>query len=105
MLKAHDSFGFLGNGLPAHRSVMTAIACFTTSPDSFEGAMVKAIAQGDDTDTLAGAISGAHLGLEAVPERWRDRLETGPKGAAYIESLAETLHALYLGSDGRVEPA
>jgi poly(ADP-ribose) glycohydrolase ARH3 len=87
-LRRHDSFAFLGNGLPAHRSVITAIACFTTSPDSFERAVAKAIALGD-TDTLAamsGALVGAHLGAGAIPTRWIEQLENGPQGPAMFET-------------------
>jgi poly(ADP-ribose) glycohydrolase ARH3 len=97
-LRRQHSVGFLGNSLPAHRSVVTAMACFTTCPDSFEGAVTKAIALGDDTDTLAamaGALSGAHLGLAAIPQRWVERLEAGPKGAAYLRVLAERLYERY----------
>jgi poly(ADP-ribose) glycohydrolase ARH3 len=82
-LRRRHAVGFLGNSLPAHRSVMTAIACFTTCPDSFEHAVAKAIALGDDTDTLAamtGALVGAHLGVGAIPGVWLERLENGPKG-------------------------
>jgi poly(ADP-ribose) glycohydrolase ARH3 len=101
-LKSHQSFHFLGNSLPAHRSVVTAIACFTNSPNSFEGAMAKAIGLGDDTDTLAamaGALSGAYLGLEGIPQRWVERLEAEPKGAAYLRKLADELYDRYLESD------
>jgi poly(ADP-ribose) glycohydrolase ARH3 len=95
-LRRRHGVGFLGNSLPAHRSVVTAIACFTTCPDSFEDAVVKAIALGDDTDTLAAmtaALVGAHHGVAAIPPGWLERLEDGPKGAAYLRRLAEDLHA------------
>jgi poly(ADP-ribose) glycohydrolase ARH3 len=84
----------LGNSLPAHRSVTTAIACFTTSPNSFTAAIEKAIALGDDTDTLgamAGAISGAFLGVDAIPSAWLASLEDGPHGQSYLRILAENL--------------
>jgi poly(ADP-ribose) glycohydrolase ARH3 len=100
-LRRQHSVGFLGNSLPAHRSVMTAIACFTTSPNSFEDTVAKAIALGDDTDTLAamaGALSGAHLGHSAIPDRWVERLEQGPKGLAYLRELAEKLHQRHVNS-------
>jgi poly(ADP-ribose) glycohydrolase ARH3 len=96
-LRRGHSLAFLGNGLPAHRSVVTSIACFTTSPDSFEGAIEQAIIQGDDTDTLAamaGALCGAHLGIAAIPSHWLERMEETPKGASYIQSLAERLSNL-----------
>jgi poly(ADP-ribose) glycohydrolase ARH3 len=93
-LRFGDSLAFLGNGLPAHRSVVTAIACFTTCPTSFEHCVESAIALGDDTDTLAamaGALSGARLGVRAIPTRFIDALETGTKGGDYIRRLAEDL--------------
>jgi poly(ADP-ribose) glycohydrolase ARH3 len=98
-LRRHHSLGFLGNSLPAHRSVMTAIACFTRFPDSFELAVGAVIALGDDTDTLAamaGALVGAHLGISAIPSEWLGRLEAGPKGANYLRTLAEQLYERYL---------
>ena len=105
-LRFGDSFAFLGNSLPAHRSVVTAIACFTTSPTSFERCVESAISLGDDTDTLAamaGALSGAHLGVAAIPSRFVDALEDGPKGGRYIRTLAEALYSLHvrLRADGR----
>ena len=94
-----DSLAFLGNSLPAHRSVVTAIACFTTCSTSFERCVESAISLGDDTDTLAamaGALSGAHLSIGAIPERFIGALEDGPKGMAYIRKLAEGLYEHHL---------
>jgi len=42
---------------------------------------------GGDRDTLgamAGAISGAYLGIDAIPQSWKDKLEN----RTYLESLA-----------------
>jgi ADP-ribosylglycohydrolase len=36
---------------------------------------------------MAGAISGAYLGIDALPEAWREKLEN----RAYIERLASGL--------------
>jgi poly(ADP-ribose) glycohydrolase ARH3 len=97
-LRRRHTFGFLGNSLEAHRSVVAAIACFTTCPGSYEQAVARAIALGDDTDTLAamaGALAGAHLGIAAIPGHLIDRLEDGPAGRGYLESLALRLHAQY----------
>jgi poly(ADP-ribose) glycohydrolase ARH3 len=97
-LRRRHSLNFLGSSLPAHRSVVTAIACFTTCPESFEQTVSRAIALGDDTDTLAamaGTLSGAHLGVAAIPTRWLERLEVEPKGAAYMQMLATGLHQRY----------
>lgn len=82
----------LGNGIEAFNSVPTAIYSFLLEPDSFAKATLYAISLGGDTDTIGamtGAISGAYLGIEAIPESWRARLEN----RSYIEDLAEKLWA------------
>lgn len=94
-LRRGHSLGFLGNSLPAHQSVVTAIACFTTMSHSYSDAVETAITLGDDTDTLAamaGALAGAHLGSDAVPKRWVNRLEPGAQGADHLRELAGRLH-------------
>jgi poly(ADP-ribose) glycohydrolase ARH3 len=99
MKRRHD-VGILGSSLEAHRSVVTAIACFTTAPESYEKAVGKAICLGNDTDTLAamtGALSGAYLGLAGVPAGLLGKLEEQHKGRSYIRDLAERLHERYLG--------
>jgi poly(ADP-ribose) glycohydrolase ARH3 len=80
----------LGNGIEAFNSVPTAICCFLSQPDSFEGAVFGAISLGGDTDTIGamtGAISGAYLGVDAIPGRWQDKLEN----RRYIAELAGSL--------------
>jgi len=52
--------------------------------------VIYAISLGGDTDTIAsmaGAISGAYLGIEAIPQDWKAKLEN----RGYIETLAERL--------------
>ena len=83
----------LGNGVEALRSVPTAIYSFLRHPKSYEDSVLYPISLGGDTDTIAamaGAISGAYLGVEAIPHRWRAKLEN----RAYIEALAEELWQL-----------
>ncbi|KPV63830.1 MAG: ADP-ribosylglycohydrolase [Candidatus Bathyarchaeota archaeon BA2] len=80
----------LGNGVEAHNSVPTAIYSFLRNPNSFEACVLYAISLGGDTDTIGamtGAISGAYHGVEAIPERWKSKLE----GREYIEKLAGKL--------------
>jgi len=81
----------LGNGIEAFNSVPTAIYSFLSHPDSFEEAILFAVSLGGDTDTIAamtGAISGAYLGVDAVPDEWRNKLEN----RLYIEELAKKLY-------------
>ncbi len=90
----------LGNSLEAHRSVLASIACFAVTPDSYEQTIGRAIFLGNDTDTLAamaGAISGAHLGIQAVPTHLLDIMEEQGKGRHYIEDLAVQLYERFEG--------
>jgi poly(ADP-ribose) glycohydrolase ARH3 len=106
-LRRQHSLAFLGSSLEAHRSVVTAIACFTVSPESYEEIIARAISLGDDTDTvaaMAGAIAGAHLGIEGVPSRALAQLENGTEGRAYIELLARRLHDAYLARNPSPQP-
>jgi len=83
----------LGNGIEAFNSVPAAIFSFLLHYDSFSEAVLNAISLGGDTDTIgamAGAISGAYLGVESIPASWKEKLEDMP----YIEELAETLWSL-----------
>ena len=92
-----NPFDVLGSSIRADQSVVAAIACFASSPDSYPNAITRAIAMGDDTDTvaaMAGAISGAYLGADAVPAHLLAMLEAGPKGRSYIEQLAGRLAEL-----------
>jgi poly(ADP-ribose) glycohydrolase ARH3 len=80
----------LGTGVEAYNSVPTAIYCFLRNQGSFEDSVLYAVSLGGDTDTIGamtGAISGAYHGDQAIPGRWRSRLEKGD----YIEELAEKL--------------
>jgi poly(ADP-ribose) glycohydrolase ARH3 len=80
----------LGNGIEAPRSVPTAIYCFLRQPQSYKDTVLYAVSLGGDTDTIAamaGAISGAYLGIEAIPSEWLAKLEN----RKYIEALAVNL--------------
>jgi poly(ADP-ribose) glycohydrolase ARH3 len=80
----------LGRGIAVHESMPFAIFSFLKHPKSFVECLLCAILNGGDRDTLgamACAISGAYLGIEAIPPQWRQRLENG----AHIEDLASAL--------------
>ncbi len=80
----------LGNGIEAFNSVPTAIYSFLSQPHSFAQAVFYAISLGGDTDTIGamtGAISGAYLGFESIPNQWKNKLEN----RLYIEELAKKL--------------
>ena len=83
-----------GNGIEAHESVVTALACFSLTPNDFRDAIATAIWQGGDTDTIAamtGALVGAHIGSQFADSLPLERLEDGPEFITYLRSLAERL--------------
>lgn len=100
-LKPSDSLSGLGSTLHAHRSVVTAIACFAATPGDFEMAISRAIGLGDDTDTvaaMAGSLVGAFVGLGAIPSNLLGQLEDGATtGRSYIQRLAAQLYSRHTG--------
>ncbi len=91
-----------GHGVAVHDSLPFAIYAFTCYPHSFEDCLLCAVINGGDRDTLgamACAISGAFLGIRAIPQKWRQRLENRD----LIERLAKDLVALW--RDGMSEEA
>jgi poly(ADP-ribose) glycohydrolase ARH3 len=77
----------LGRSVAVQESMPFAIYSFISNPNSFEACLYCAIMHGGDRDTLgamAGAISGAYLGIDAIPLEWRSKLEN----LTSIEKLA-----------------
>ncbi len=80
----------LGRSVAVHESLPFALFSFLRHPKSFEDCLFCAILHGGDRDTLgamACAISGAYVGIKAIPESWREKLEN----RSYIEDLAVRL--------------
>lgn len=83
-----------GFGIPA-MAVPTALAAlyaFLGSPRDFTASVDRALRIGGDVDTIgaiAGAISGAHNGIDAIPRH----LATGVKDSAEIVALGGRLFA------------
>jgi ADP-ribosylglycohydrolase len=83
----------LGNRPTGHESVPAAIYS-AAAHGSVEAAITFAVRCGGDTDTIgamAGAVAAARTGAGAIPSRWLDALEDGPKGRSHVERLAERL--------------
>ncbi len=85
-----DAARNLGNGIEAIRSVPLALYAFLENSSRFPDCVKYAVRAGGDTDTIAsmaGALSGAWLGCDAIPRQWIDRLEA----ADYVQRLADQL--------------
>jgi ADP-ribosylglycohydrolase len=78
-------------------SVLWSLYSFLKSPDDYRETVRTAIAVGGDVDTtaaMAGAISGARLGLDAVPRSLACHLtDRGTWGLAELIELADQCHA------------
>ena len=80
----------IGRTVAVHESMPFAVYSFLRHVRSFDDCLFCAIMNGGDRDTLgamAGAISGAYLGIDAVPEYWQQKLEN----LQYIQKLASVL--------------
>lgn len=80
----------LGRSVAVDESMPFAIYSFVRHPKSFDHCLFCSILNGGDRDTLgamACAISGAYLGIEAIPNPWRQKLEN----RVTIEDLASSL--------------
>ncbi len=83
----------LGHGIEAFNSVPTAIFAFLSHACDFVATVTYAISLGGDTDTIAamaGALSGAYLGRQAIPETLLQRLENHVNIARLAEQLWQT---------------
>ena len=79
-------------------SVLWSLYSFLRSPEDYQETISTAIAVGGDVDTtaaMAGAISGAHLGLGAVPSNLAERLtDQGSWGFGELKRLAGECYKL-----------
>ena len=86
----------VGRSVAVQESMPFAVYAFLRAPRSFQDCLMCAVLNGGDRDTLgamAGAISGAYLGAEGLPDRWAAKLEN----RGYIGILAGRLAATFGG--------
>lgn len=94
----------LGNGIAALESVPTAIFCVLhclkphkSLPKHYSGlerTIAYSLALGGDTDTIAcmaGAIAGAHYGIDAISQSWLKSCEAVEEA----DHLAKRLYNFY----------
>lgn len=68
----------IGRTVSVHESMPFAIYVFLANPKSFVDCLYTAALNGGDRDTLAAmasAVSGAYLGIEALPASWLAKVE------------------------------
>jgi len=82
-------------------SVLWSLYSFLRTPDDYRETICTAIAVGGDVDTtaaMAGAVSGAYNGLEAVPSHLTNNLtDEGTWGFSELVELANKCYDLKMG--------
>lgn len=79
-----------GQSCPLEHSFPAAVHCLAQHADSYPDAMHANAAAGGDNAGRAGMLGawlGAHLGLDAIPAAWRERLTAHAQIEASIEKL------------------
>jgi len=74
-----DICDILGGGWGSDEALACALACVLRFPRDYAEAIKRGANTGGDSDSIAsiaGAISGAYLGHNAVPKDWRKRIES-----------------------------
>ncbi|MBC8293524.1 MAG: ADP-ribosylglycohydrolase family protein [Proteobacteria bacterium] len=90
----------LGNNSSALGSVVTAAWCFAEHSDSYTDTVCRAMSLGGSVSSIAamaGAASGAFLGVDAIPARWRDAVPPGGISVAEMVELARGLFDVVAG--------
>jgi ADP-ribosyl-[dinitrogen reductase] hydrolase len=65
--------------------------------EDYRGAVVAAVAYGNDTDTtaaIAGGLAGVHWGIEAIPREWLAGLRDRDMVAGLVDGLLRTADAV-----------
>jgi ADP-ribosylglycohydrolase len=82
----------IGEGWVAEEAVLMALYCFMKSPHDFVATVRRGANTQGDSDSIAsiaGGLSGAYLGVEALPAAWITRLEK----SEYLGDVARRLAA------------
>jgi ADP-ribosylglycohydrolase len=84
------ALNYLGEGWVGEEAVALALYCFLKYPDDYKKTIIRGANTNGDSDSIAciaGAISGAYLGIDAIPEDWIKKIEK----SEYLESLSKQL--------------
>lgn len=80
----------LGEGWISEEAVALALYCFLRYPDDYEKTVFRGANTNGDSDSIAciaGSISGACLGISAIPVAWVKNIEK----TQYLEDLSKRL--------------
>jgi ADP-ribosylglycohydrolase len=81
---------YLGEGWIGEEAVALALYCFLRYPNDYKKTVLRGANTNGDSDSIAciaGSISGAKLGIEAIPKSWIEDIEK----CEYLDDLASRL--------------
>ncbi|MFC1850884.1 ADP-ribosylglycohydrolase family protein [candidate division CSSED10-310 bacterium] len=81
---------YLGEGWIGPEAVALALYCFLRYPDDYKKAILRGANTNGDSDSIAciaGGISGAYLGIDAISHAWTSKIEK----SKYLGELAKRL--------------
>jgi ADP-ribosylglycohydrolase len=84
------ALAYLGEGWVGEEAVALALYCFLRYPEDYRKTVVRGANTNGDSDSIAciaGSISGAYLGIGAIPEGWTQEIER----SVYLADLAGRL--------------
>ena len=84
------ALNFLGEGWIGEEAVALALYCFLKYPNDYKKAVLRGANTNGDSDSvacIAGSISGAYLGIDAIPSQWVKEIEKSD----YLKDLAGRL--------------
>jgi len=82
-----DALKHLGEGWIGEEAVALALYCFLKYPHDYKKAVLRGANTNGDSDSvacIAGGISGAYLGFNAIPQNWIMQIEN----QIYLEKLS-----------------
>ncbi|MBN1546544.1 MAG: ADP-ribosylglycohydrolase family protein [Syntrophaceae bacterium] len=85
-----DGLKYLGEGWIGEEAVALALYCFLRYPDDYKAAVLRGANTNGDSDSIAciaGSISGAYNGIDAIPNEWIKRIEK----SEFLNDLATRL--------------
>lgn len=91
-----------------NQTVPAALYCWAYSPDNLRQSVENAVMLGGDTDSVAaitGAVSGANLGVEAIPAEWLEKLIEWPRTVTWMKQLATSLAELNTSTNSPKPPS
>ena len=77
-----------------YHTVPCVIQTWLRYQEDFEGGLQEILGAGGDTDTsgaILGAILGAHVGKDGIPEEWRTRILEWPRTIPWMEQMGYCL--------------